>query len=454
MKRLHVLAGVAVLLTAILLVQVLWRPFELWGRGSAMPADPSTDASSSAPAKGAPPAPHPLPPGLVRAIEDLRAAGFATTAAEWSGARLHDAENGALEVDAAAATLDTDERFAAWRTLEPRLFVRWWEDARPEQVAELRASLDASADVLALVEAGLRKPRMRWPMVESGSDVMPGSRSVRRIQDLCAAAARVRDGDGLLRVLAIQLRLDRRVEDGWVHRSGVEEATAALRDAVIGGRVKAADARRALDDDIAPFVCAQVPGAIRGGIVRSVRFFETAYGPGLPKVAVPRDLPPELESVLKAAADAAEKPIPSIAWGTAEDPLRAVGAQAVIDTAHPLDALAQLDAVESGATAVAKVEAKVWPFQMRRCLVADATLCLARVALAAKAYRDATGAWPVSLVELSGALGGAVPLDPMTEKPFVYEVGANRVRIAASRRIPGDEKDVPTEAALEWEFPR
>ncbi len=87
----------------------------------------------------------------------------------------------------------------------------------------------------------------------------------------------------------------------------------------------------------------------------------------------------------------------------------------------------------------------------------EAALALARVALAAKVHRDATGRWPESLDDVAAAFDGATPSDPFGDAQFAYEVADHAVRIASVGRDPTDSP--LTEAGrhqrgLVWEFPR
>jgi hypothetical protein len=90
---------------------------------------------------------------------------------------------------------------------------------------------------------------------------------------------------------------------------------------------------------------------------------------------------------------------------------------------------------------------------VERALTMESARRLARVALAARAHRDATGAWPASLEELAPALGGAVPTDPATGRAFEVVVDGTAVRFRAAR-AEGDDDAALREKLLLWEFPR
>jgi len=81
---------------------------------------------------------------------------------------------------------------------------------------------------------------------------------------------------------------------------------------------------------------------------------------------------------------------------------------------------------------------------------------LARVALAVRVRRDATGRWPESLGDVADAFGEKEPRDPFGGAPFSYQVSADGVRIASVGR---DASDAPLtesdrmERGLAWVFP-
>jgi hypothetical protein len=51
----------------------------------------------------------------------------------------------------------------------------------------------------------------------------------------------------------------------------------------------------------------------------------------------------------------------------------------------------------------------------------EATVDLMRIGVALELYRSEKGTYPGTLEEVAGVLGGVVPLDAFTGKPYLYE---------------------------------
>lgn len=90
----------------------------------------------------------------------------------------------------------------------------------------------------------------------------------------------------------------------------------------------------------------------------------------------------------------------------------------------------------------------------RRLAVHDAALRLLRIALAASVRRERDGRWPASLDELAPDFGGAVPVDPASNRPFAYEVSGDTMRIEVPPESPlrkhaRADAVVPTEELIE-----
>jgi hypothetical protein len=86
----------------------------------------------------------------------------------------------------------------------------------------------------------------------------------------------------------------------------------------------------------------------------------------------------------------------------------------------------------------------------------DACCRLARIALALAEFRAQRGDLPAALDELQPLLGGAVPLDPYSDEPFVFAKIAAGVRVSSVRRLVGKASDqLPrSERLLTWELRR
>lgn len=74
----------------------------------------------------------------------------------------------------------------------------------------------------------------------------------------------------------------------------------------------------------------------------------------------------------------------------------------------------------------------------------DARVRVARIAVAAEAHRERTGAWPATLDDLADAFGGATPLDPRTGGAFAFEVSDDgALRIGAPAEVEDPDEEAP-----------
>ncbi len=72
----------------------------------------------------------------------------------------------------------------------------------------------------------------------------------------------------------------------------------------------------------------------------------------------------------------------------------------------------------------------------RRLADHDAALRLLHIALAATVRRERDGRWPTSLAELAPDFGGAVPVDPTSNRPFSYETSGDTMRVEVPAESP------------------
>jgi hypothetical protein len=86
----------------------------------------------------------------------------------------------------------------------------------------------------------------------------------------------------------------------------------------------------------------------------------------------------------------------------------------------------------------------------------DACCRLARIALAMAEFRAQHHDLPAALDDLQPQLGGAVPLDPYSDEPFVFEQTAAGVRVSCVRQRAGKVRDQLTLSGrlLTWELRR
>ena len=414
-----------------------------------------------------PPSMQPLDDELVR----LRAAGFPTTCAEALGEMPPDAENGALDLEAALAALeDGVGKVGTWKVTGPwdrNATAPWPESATPQQITELGAFLGRARPFFDRVDAGLAKPRFRFRDTLDAAG-LPTQAYVRNLQHvLMVVSARALAGatpDERIAGVSSLARLGRRIEPNsmipaLVGIAATASAVSGARHAVEDGSVPVADLRRALDPDLleprldilaraAPAEAAWFAAVYRGtqsGVSSSQipsrpswnrrlkRRVERLFGKGSP-----------LEWDELRPAEAARV-------------VRVWSEVAALDASSARGLHASIDALKAR-NAPVPADVMIVLLQVERKLVqSEAKRRLARVALAAAERRETTGAWPASLDELRDAFPDGVPLDPYTDAPFVYDASGAKVRLASAGALPGAA--TPDDATLReqlllWEVPR
>lgn len=392
-----------------------------------------------------------------RATERLRARGFATTVAEWNAPPVPAEENGAPEIDAADDWLvATHGGRDAWKCAGPwrnDLPEPWWEHASARDMVALDHFLAALEPYFARLEAAVARPRLHWPA--DAQFALPEIARLQRINALLHASAR-RDAATAdrLRAVAIPLRIARKVDrpvliTGMVVGAMSGSAVKDLRALVTSGAVPAADARRALDEDLRMDLSSRIPGMVRGEIVWALEVHRAAYsgrddGAGGEASFVPR-------------LDAPAARVVAMFLGGPAEMFDACEQAAAVSETSVAARVRHFRALEAGASKYARVGLVMWPAMPIRLARADAALRLARVALAVKERHESSGRWPASLDELRDTFPDGPPLDPFTDASFVYDVRDGAVRIASTGRIAGDEP--VSEADLQshglvWEFTR
>lgn len=394
-----------------------------------------------------------------RAIASLREAGFATTIAELRGPDPPESANGAVEFRAAVAKeaeLTNDaEKAALPGPWNPDLAEDWYENATPDQFDAMAAFVAKLAPAYALLDAASAKSRLRFDAADPETfewlDVRPLLESSRLLSVRILGAA---DPAERIAAAGTSLRIARRIECTSILEHMIALAYAGqgadhLRRQIETGRVTARAARPRIDPELSGTFRVRYPQAVRAEIAWCASLLErhVVEGRPLPEGFAEFEFAPWYESVWEGSP-----------FRGARTGLPALRRLAELPPGSARTLLTACQAEEEAASPGEEVIGIVLPQMARKFVQADAQLALCRVALAVRERHETTGAWPASLDDLRDAFPGeAVPLDPYTDAPFVYEVAADAVRIASAGRVP----DAPArtnaelrEDGLVWELPR
>jgi hypothetical protein len=394
--------------------------------------------------------------------------GAATTsvppAAEPAAPSADDA-NGVHDVEAAFAWLESNcGKWGSWKVTgpwDPDTVDPWPESATTEQLAALRRFLTKARPFFDRVDAGLAKPTFRF-VPTFGADGLPSLDFVlvqqHLIQLLSARGAAAATAEERVAAMSASARLARRIPPTnllcvMVALSSQSVAVCEARRAAEDGSIPAAELRRALDADLAASDLPLLPAAARGEaalIGTAWRAARAGTSTTFPRRPLWRRLARSFERMFDSSGpfDAVELSADEIS-----NAMRYWADAASIDASSPQAFRTSIDQLAGRAPTDWRVSVTLLRQMETRILRSEAAARLARIALAAKAHREATGAWPASLEELAPALGGAVPTDPATDLPFDYAVGAKTVRLRAAGE-PGTDDATLREQLLLWEFPR
>lgn len=128
---------------------------------------------------------------LAALIAELPARGEPASLADMEPPLPPDEENGAVDVDAAAAWFAEHEPPGDWESAvagpwNVTVIGNWWESSTPVQMAALADLLARIAPMNALIDRASEKPDIAWPLPprESASDLLEALDSARRVQEL------------------------------------------------------------------------------------------------------------------------------------------------------------------------------------------------------------------------------------------------------------------------------
>jgi len=376
-----------------------------------------------------------------------------------------DDDNGVHDVEAAFAWLEaTCGRWGSWKITgpwDPDAVDPWPETATTEQLAALRRFLTTARPFFDRVDAGLAKPTFRTaPTFDA--DALPSFDFVRNqqrlIQLLSARAAVGAVPADRVAAMSAAARLARRIEPTcilsvMVALSSQSVAVCEARRAAEDGTIAAADLRRALDAELSASNLPLLPASVRGEpalIGTNWRAARSGASPSRPRRSAWRQL---VHSVERLFEPGRQEDFEDLSAGDVAAAMRFWADAASIDASSAQAFRASIDALAQRATGGPSGTATLLRQMESRLLRSEAASRLACLALAAKAQREATGAWPASLDELAPALGGAVPTDPATDGAFGFSTDGPKVRLFAASEGGTDDATL-REQLLLWEFPR
>jgi hypothetical protein len=391
-------------------------------------------------------------------VDGRRAAGEPTTFAELNPPEPPDADNAAVEIDAALSAVY--EQFGpekSWPDVGPwaKTASESFEDESPEHVAAQRAFGKQFGPFCDRVAAALDRPRLRFRLVLVPEGVPDGraTRTLQAVARIVASEAMVAD-DPLRRVEAARslLRMARRNEpfstmDSIVGAVMAERAATAIRIGLERSEVDPAAARTGLDRFLQGDWTAAGARVFQAEIVAVISLYETALAGRVDEKKWDRSVgerwrPADAAMVIdgcKMLKQASRLPIAPFAAYR-----------------RSLKTLVDRAKADGNPIALEGLAIDGWVV-VERLGRLEAQTRLARIALAAAEYRAKHGDFPASLDELAPMFADGVPLDPYTDAPFVYERTATGVRIASAGRVadePAVDVETLREKCLVWELKR
>jgi hypothetical protein len=329
-----------------------------------------------------------------------------------------------------------------------------WDDAARAAVAAYVAPTD---EVPVLLEEALARPRLVFVPERTEDLFVPDApspiRGLQRLNILLAARVHLGDDAEATRLTALRLRLTEVWEPTSVMEAVVVVALRAhavdgLLDEVEAGRFDgdhlaslSSLAVRELDDVYERGVAADAVSVahiwrwMRGDFESQV--YETALG----EVDV-------LKSYAQLRAHIAGKPW--MRWTLGGDYATAIAklhesVRAEGESRQEwLKRLQRMASADRGSYTYRNhtyVRSVALPLVAERFVRLAAHQRLARIALASRLYRDATGAWPATLDELADQFPGGVPLSPFADRPYDLSIEGDALRIACPTEPEGGPVD-------------
>ncbi len=312
-----------------------------------------------------------------------------------------------------------------------------WGNAVPSRPDEIRAFAARLGPYLELVDAALARRRLWLPPPDeplAGDDVVPRLQLTQRALWIAGRA----DDDPDARLVAVHrlFELSSRIEHHHTIRSMVAYAIAMgaaieLRRRLAAGEVDAAETRRRLDHHLTVEWLPRLRDVIRferTGFIWTHQVFL-----GEVEATLPVDFG-DIEGLKNSPA--------ARGWYYGSGTRGVRGMQSILDL--PLDSHVQHRRDFERASrawrdeAIAATTFVVFPDLHVRFTRADAVNRLARIALALAEHRRTHGSWPGSLDALAPLFAdGVVPIDPWSDRPFVYQRLDDRVRVSS----PGPAAD-------------
>ena len=383
------------------------------------------------------------------AVAELRAQGFAVTPAELARPEPAAEENGAALLDAAVAKMReiAGSDRSAWTAPGPwrgDLEAGWALTADEATLEQGRAFLAQLAPALADVEAASRRQVIQWPPPASIAAPAPQISTLQTVQQVLSLGIDVgRTPEERLESAACSLRLGRRVHatiliEGVVALAIRAGTITALRPHIECGHVPAVLARAALDAELREPVTPTLGSMAR----MEIATWTPVYGDDLRGV-----LPKSTKQMMRASGvtGTLQNTFAKYLMGTPADLLRDLRDAARTPEDSYIRGRVHVEELTGRMRRLSKLHVG-WLAQMERNLCRfDATMRLARIALAVTEQRETSGRWPASLDEVRDMFPGGVPLDPFTEAPFEYEVRADGARIASAGHFPDEPKRLESE---------
>jgi len=410
---------------------------------------------------------RPAPEALLNdLIADLRARAEPVTLAEMEAPFPPHGENGAVDFEKAVEWWTENAPADHW---ESRIAGPWnhtiedpWEEnASPEQMAALRASLGTLGPLFEHVDRGAEKPEIAWKLhrIDDAASVFTTWAELPILQELgrflsARAVAGPTPSDRCAAVrsqLAIGARLRVRTAiphliAAVVHRLG----TRALRHGLEVGTIDPQQAREQLDALLSVPFGTRFPDLVRGERARALEVV-----PFWIDGTMQAELG-ENDGALSRLVDAVERiadgkmavsppsPADRVSWirdfDTYLDP-----EEGAIDV-HT-EGLTHTPASNNRVTGIL-------PRVRAGLLRTDAAARVARVALAAYEHRRLHGDWPAAAADLAPLFADGVPLDPYTEAALVLERDGDHLIVRAQpwRSLVSNDDDA-REAGLIWRLP-